>query len=306
MKRKVIQIAGSTQLVSLPRKWAQKYKIKKGDELEVAEQANKLTISTEKSLDVNKITIDAKGMDSRMMRWSLTAAYQGGYDEIEVLFDDPKVMDTTQARIQELLGFVVIEHSSNRCLIKSISHGIEQEFDSTLRRSFLVTLSMGRSIYDILKKGDNAHLKETVRLESTNNQLVNFCQRVLNKRGYKDSRKTTYLYVILSLIEAIGDSYKWICLYITNIPENKKHKVSNETLRFLNETNDFFEMFYKIFYNHDEKLISKISDTRWDFPQKAFNIMKKKSPVEISIVHFVLDIYFKILDAMDPYMGTRY
>ena len=33
MKRKVIQIANSTQLISLPRKWSQKYGVKKGDEI---------------------------------------------------------------------------------------------------------------------------------------------------------------------------------------------------------------------------------------------------------------------------------
>ena len=33
MKRKVIQIAESTQLISLPRRWAMKCNVKKGDEL---------------------------------------------------------------------------------------------------------------------------------------------------------------------------------------------------------------------------------------------------------------------------------
>ena len=45
MKRKVIQIADSTQLISLPRKWAQKFNIKKGDELEVEEHDNKIVVS---------------------------------------------------------------------------------------------------------------------------------------------------------------------------------------------------------------------------------------------------------------------
>ena len=35
MKRKVIQIANSTQLISLPRKWSQKYGVKKGDEITI-------------------------------------------------------------------------------------------------------------------------------------------------------------------------------------------------------------------------------------------------------------------------------
>ena len=44
MKRKVIQIADSTQLVSLPRKWTIKNGIKKGDELEIVEKGPKLIV----------------------------------------------------------------------------------------------------------------------------------------------------------------------------------------------------------------------------------------------------------------------
>ena len=41
MRRKVIQIAGSTQLISLPRKWAIRQGIEKGEELNIDEQGNK-------------------------------------------------------------------------------------------------------------------------------------------------------------------------------------------------------------------------------------------------------------------------
>ena len=52
MKRKVIQIADSTQLISLPRKWALKYGIKKGDELDVEEQGSNVLVSTSRDLSV--------------------------------------------------------------------------------------------------------------------------------------------------------------------------------------------------------------------------------------------------------------
>ena len=45
MKRKVIQIADSTQLISLPRKWSLAHGIKKGDELEITEKGRQLTVS---------------------------------------------------------------------------------------------------------------------------------------------------------------------------------------------------------------------------------------------------------------------
>ena len=63
MKRKVIQIANSTQLISLPREWAKKYNIKKGDELEIEAKGNKLEICCEKDIELENISINISGLD---------------------------------------------------------------------------------------------------------------------------------------------------------------------------------------------------------------------------------------------------
>ena len=63
MRRKVLQIAESTQLISLPRKWTLKYNIQKGDELEVEENGNKIQISTEKVQEPGNIEVDITGLD---------------------------------------------------------------------------------------------------------------------------------------------------------------------------------------------------------------------------------------------------
>jgi len=303
MKRKVIQIANSTQLISLPRKWALKYAINKGDELEVTEQSNKLLITTEKEIEQNKITIDVKDLNPRMIKWVLTAVYKEGYDEVEILFDDPNVMEVIQDRLRELLGFMIIEHSQKRCLVKSISQGIEQEFDVTLRRAFLVTISMADSILELLKKGDNEHLKEITRLESTNNQLTNFCQRILNKKGYKDPKKTNNLNIIISTVENIADSYKFICMYLSS---PKKSKISKQALSLIEDVNKMFADYYSSFYHPDDKKLVSISDARYKVPETAYGLMGKGSPAEIQVAQLMLEIFRKMIDSLDAYVGMRY
>jgi len=61
MRRKVIQIAESTQLISLPRKWAVRYQVKKGDELNIEEQGSTLIVSTQNEIATKKITLDVRG-----------------------------------------------------------------------------------------------------------------------------------------------------------------------------------------------------------------------------------------------------
>jgi len=82
MRRRVIQIAESTQLISLPRKWALRYGIKKGEELEVEEQGNKLLVSSGHDAGGKKTVLDVRGQP-KLKRRSICAAYLKGYDEIE-------------------------------------------------------------------------------------------------------------------------------------------------------------------------------------------------------------------------------
>ena len=74
MKRSVIQIANSTQLISLPRKWSLKFNIQKGDELEVEEEGNKLLSKTE----LDNILI-------KFVRMSKKKNQQKVIDEIKVI-----------------------------------------------------------------------------------------------------------------------------------------------------------------------------------------------------------------------------
>ena len=83
IKRRVIQIANSTQLISLPRKWSLKYGVKKGDELEIEENGSKLTVSTEKVFQVEKIELSIDDLDPMILR-SVTALYKRGVDEIKI------------------------------------------------------------------------------------------------------------------------------------------------------------------------------------------------------------------------------
>ena len=67
MKRKVIQIANSTQLISLPRKWSLQFGIKKGDELEVEEKGSQIIVSTEKGVKNKKIKITVCRLNCRFI-----------------------------------------------------------------------------------------------------------------------------------------------------------------------------------------------------------------------------------------------
>ena len=58
MKRKVIQLAHSTAVISLPSKWVKKYGVKKGDEIEVGEEESRLIVTAEQTGSPKKQEIE--------------------------------------------------------------------------------------------------------------------------------------------------------------------------------------------------------------------------------------------------------
>lgn len=78
MKRKVIQMAGKTMVVSIPSDWVKKYGIKKGDELELEKKNRNIIISTKKDYSLNKIKVNISDLDEQVIKWTLSAIHKSG------------------------------------------------------------------------------------------------------------------------------------------------------------------------------------------------------------------------------------
>ena len=172
IKRSVIQVANSTQLISLPRKWSQQYNIKKGDELEVEEQGNKLVVSTEKDLHLQNISIDVTGLDRTSILYHILTLYKRGYDEITVSFKEPytthfrtserkTVSSVLHDVVSRLTGFEIIQQKETFCVIREITEPTTREFESALRRVFILINDACADIIVGIKNNEH-YLRQTI------------------------------------------------------------------------------------------------------------------------------------------------
>ena len=159
MKRKVIQIANSTQLVSLPRKWAIENNIKKGDELEIEVKPTSLMVMTTSEREPLNITVDVEGLEPFLVDRFLARAYQKGYDLINLKFTDPEILMAIQTKMQEFLGFEILHQTKQGCEVKSISSKLDVDFDTIFRKAFLIIMDMIDITAEALSKGDKKTLK---------------------------------------------------------------------------------------------------------------------------------------------------
>src|SRR3989344_5124065 len=207
MKRKVIQLAKKKSVLSLPSTWISKFNIQKGDELDIEEIANDLIIKTNKDQKEKTITLDSEGINERTLKWLMSGLHKYGYDEITVLYKDQKVIEVMHDLIKNLfMGFAIVEQTEKRIVLRTISKDIDHEFDNVLRRAFLVTLSLANGTLEHLEKGNHKELIKLKDLEKINNQLTNFCERSINKKGY--FKNSSFYYVINWNLEKIADEYK--------------------------------------------------------------------------------------------------
>ena len=291
MKRKVIQLAEKTLVISLPHKWVKEWKIKKGDGLEVKEKGSNIIFSTQNQRNKQKITINVEKTSERVIRWWLSSLHKKGFDEIEIFYKKEQLPLLIELLKDLFTGFAVVEQTDKRCVLQAIAQDEEQSFDNVMRRSFLVTLSIGDNLMELLEQGKHEDIEPLIQLEKTNNQLTNFCQRLINKRGLTEPTKNTFYYVIAWNLEKIADDYKYIIEHITK----EKIKPKETTIELIKETNNLQRGFYEFFYEKDQKKINELHEKKKEIKEKIEQELEKEGKENI-ILSRLLGLLDKISD----------
>lgn len=265
MKRKVIQLAGKTYVVSLPSKWAKQYNIKKGQELEVQEKGRKISFSTQGTLGEETKHIDISSLSKRLIRRVLGALYKVGYDRFEVRFSHSEELVAAQEVVyEEFLGFEVVHQEKKHFSVIRLSHMESQEFDIVLRRIFLIIKEMGENTLLALEKKDKQQLSSVILRDFSINKLSDFCRRVLNKHGLANQNKVAPLYFIVETLEKIGDAYRdYAKNCIEKFPKGRSLFALQESI------NQFYIFFYETFYHFSlvrvDMLLKKQKELESDF-----------------------------------------
>jgi len=297
MKRKAIQLANQTIVVSLPAKWVRQQGIKKGDEIDLEEKGNQLIVAF-KIIDKKeeRAEIDVSNWNDRLIRLVLSGLNKKGFDEIVVKYDKSSTAKTLEELIKNLFtGFAIVEQRINECVIKSISKDLESEFNTALRRAFLVMLGMSESCLNMIKKGKFKGLSELTSLENTNNQLTNYCERVLNKKAYDEDKKKCSLYTIIWNLEKICDEYKYICKYLSK-SQNDKNIISGKVINFFEEVNYFVNSYYEIFYKFDIQKLNGLIAEKEKIEDAGKHLLATAKGKEVLVLYYLLNIVSKTVD----------
>ena len=268
MKRKIIKQGKSTLTISLPVKWAKKFNLEPGDEIEVEDKGRELSINADKGFESQKSKIDISGRSISMVRFLLNSAYIRGDDKIKVIFDNPEQVDTVQECINFNIGMAIIDQSQKSCLIKEISESSNEELDNMLRRIFYMIQSFGEEGLELLR--NNESIDDYWKRDRAINKYIYYALRILNKQGHPHFRKTKPYYDIFMLLEYLSDEYSRL---YRNLEENK---ISKSTIGFFEEVNQMFRDFTKVFYKFNYEDADKLILKKYDIRKRLLKINKKE------------------------------
>ena len=143
----------------------------------------------------------------------------------------------------------------------------------------MVTLSLANGTLEHLEKGNHKELIKLKDLEKINNQLTNFCERSINKKGY--FKNSSFYYVINWNLEKIADEYKDIIDYIESIGG---YTPSNDIISIFKDVNAIVDGYYHLFYKFDVKTLNDLSLKREEVLKKI-KILKTSKENQIIIMH---------------------
>ncbi len=272
MRRKIIKQGHNTLTITLPTKWAKKHGLSSGDEIDIQENEKSLIISGSKAPTLAGKNLDLRDVSTIFLWRSIISAYRAGYDEITVRFSIPKgthknaytgfgfnnlqllfsqgvielsPIEAIQALVNRLIGVEIIDQKENYCVIKDMSETTYKEFDNSLRRIFLLLMSMSDECYECYKTNRKEPLRSIHLIDTNIDRFEDFCLRVLNKIGYKDYNKTSIVHSIIFLLELVGDEYKKIALHCLDMKGKPRELMTKEFQIQKVQLRRFYELFYR-------------------------------------------------------------
>jgi phosphate uptake regulator len=315
MRRKVIRQGHNTFTVSLPKKWCDSHNLKEGEEIDIGEKGDLLILSKEAYRGTGEIDIDITGLERGAIMLLIESLYTYGYGNIKLTTKDAKIQDymhkkeiavssVIQNAISRLIGAELVNSSKNSFEIEVLIEDSQEKFDVTLRRLFLLIISMFESFIEGIRKKDKSKM-EAVETEHINiKKFSNYALRLLNKFGYLDAEKTTFYFAIIKFLGKFDEIIKNFAGY--TIIEGKLD-LSEKCADMIEEINEAFKKYYGIFYKYDLRKMSELHKERDLFKQKLYSEKYKYLTKEdVFVLAGLTQCYDIILDLIELRMAIEH
>ena len=313
MKRKVIQIAGSTQLISLPRQWCIQQNIKKGAELEIEEQGSKVIVWAERDPVKKEVEVDITPLDRSSIMYIIRALYRAGYTTMTLRFkkqltphyrsrEEKRIISVIHEEVNRLSGLEIIEEKENVIVLRGISEMDAGEFETILRRVFMLILDTYHDLLTGIKNNDKVLIETIEQKHDTITKFVSYCLRLLNIKGYKKSEKITFLYHIIASLDKITDVVK----YAARRARALSKKMAPPAIVVVDQIYKTLQLYHEFFYKFDVEKVRRLSEMKENVKISVVQLSKKIPHDQVIIINNLEHSLEIMLDIVEARISIEY
>ena len=263
--RKLMAFGNSSFIVSVPKAWVEKNKLKKGDVLQVEQKPSELILTLKDSGERrrrNEVTINPEGKSFEEFKTEITSLYINNYDLITVV----NVSDANAVKeiFRNLVGMEIVEETATKIVAKDLLDIQEVSLTNIIRRIDIIIRSM---------------LTDSRELETSNADSVIGRDKEVNRLsllGFRTAKaatdnprllklfNTNYWNVmlakqIITYLERFADQIKRIVRTLKK--EKFDKKVYGEIMKLLKSVSENYGAVMKIFYEKDKQSAFKAETT---------------------------------------------
>ena len=215
MKRKINLVGQNTLTVSLPSKWAKKHEIKKGDEIEVYEEKDRLIfLSQEYKKKPKNAVINLDEFSLFMLKRHLSVFYRQGVEEIVMKYTKKTIYDyktdkekpiypEVKKLTQRFIGMEIISHTDKKIVLESlISREEINKIDMIQKRVVFLIKEFLNEFIQAMDKDFSVFHKQSYDYHDNIAKFYYYYLRLLKFSDIEDSQKNrlSELFIVLDKI----------------------------------------------------------------------------------------------------------
>ncbi len=271
--RKLISFGKGSYIISMPKNWVEKNKLKKGDFISVIDEGFELTLSAsqqEKKIEARETDVDSKGKDIELLEAEIVSCYLNGYDTINILLNtENKEVPKIKNIIRNLSGLEIMEQTSTRITAKNLININEISIKNIIRRMDIITRAMMED--SILCCKGLCSYEDINHRDIDVNRLYFLGYRVI-KNAMKNPRIAKSLGIepwhlhsdtlMIMRLEKIADRQKRIARYLCNADLSRADL--NELDSVYGEITKAYSDIMKSYYSQDRQIAFMVEMTSKD------------------------------------------
>ncbi|MBT3297425.1 phosphate uptake regulator PhoU [archaeon] len=281
--RKLISFGKSSFVVSIPKPWITKQKLKKGDVLYFQDQGPNLILMpkiNEENED-KSITINVDGKTARQIQRELIPAYMNNFKVITFVGKEIKnKAKDIEPIVQNLIALEIMEQTSSRIVAKDFLNFKDLSLNNLVRKMDIITRSMIEDCVNMFNEDSYENInhrdRDVNRISYLVFRIINYGlenQAYSSKHFKMDARDLFQYYLLTYHVEALADDVRRVARFMKQVDLDKNEK--KELVQLIKDGQENYLKTMKAFHNKDFSLAHQIAEQKKEIINRSEILFEK-------------------------------